>query len=90
MCQYSPTSISPLRQPRARRWTISSMSERSVGVTATSRSSKRANPQPPRLIGVQGMTCFCPVSVIAANHGPAGGSRSQARMRALSALLPYQ
>ncbi len=56
--------------------------------STTSVVSKRATPQaPPTFIRVQGSTCFCPLSAIAANHGPDFDARSQVRIVALPDLF---
>lgn len=47
-------------------------------------SSKSATPREPAQTGTHGTTCFCPVSAIAANHGPRRGSRIHARIAGFS------
>lgn len=55
----------------------------------TSRSSKRITPRlvPAPFHGVHGITCFCPLSAIAANHCPTRGFASHARIRSFSPFV---
>lgn len=62
---------------------------RSAVEHTTSRSSKRITPRdaPAPFQGVHGMTCFCPLSAMAANHRPRLGFASHARIRSFSPFV---
>jgi hypothetical protein len=64
---------------------MSATSFRSSG-RSTTRSSNSTSPRlpPPGLTGVNGRRCFCPVSAMAANHGPAFRARRMAKMAGFS------
>lgn len=57
---------------------------RTSGSTSTRRSSKSTVPRGPRFTGQCGTVCFCPVSPTPANHAPAWGRVSHARIAGLS------
>lgn len=84
-----PASISAFVAPAVSSAHVASRYGASVRTSIhTSRSSMRTTPTPaPRFTCVHGMTCFCPLSAIAQNHGGAGGAQSHARIAALSALF---
>lgn len=65
---YSPRLKPSLVDPSVNRSDRSEMRDQSPSGMVCSSKSTRGEHRPRGLIGVQGITCFCPESAIEANH----------------------
>jgi hypothetical protein len=86
--RYSPSATSSLLAPAVRSAARSStITHPASSGSGTSVSSNITRPRPVRFTGAHGITCFCPLSAMAANHGPRFGPRRNARIAGFSPLL---